>query len=375
MRFLILDTLYRQFVDFVYASHPGLETQPSCEQLDIIYGYGFGKADFLMRNLRAQGHEATQILVNVPQLQRKIASELQVATPPELGAWRAKATHASRAAWRRLVGPAPLSPAERNLLGAQIETFRPDVVINADVLALPASYLQPLRGNGVRLIGQCAYPIPTRMSLTGYDVMVSALPSYVDRFRAEGVRTLYLPHGFEASALRRVGVQEQADDVVFIGSVSGHHVRRLKLLEGLAERVPLRLIGPTPHGLPPRSPLVGKVQRPLWGYEMLRALARAKVVLNVHAELAGAYAANMRLFETTGVGALLLTDWKETLGEFFRVGEEVAAFHDLPDCLAQVQHYLGDDEARRRVALAGQTRTLRDHTYAARVSTLLDFLQ
>ena len=42
--------------------------------------------------------------------------------------------------------------------------------------------------------------------------------------------------------------------------------------------------------------------------------------------MAKSYANNMRLYEATGVGALLVTDWKENLGEMFEPGKEVVAY-------------------------------------------------
>jgi spore maturation protein CgeB len=83
----------------------------------------------------------------------------------------------------------------------------------------------------------------------------------------------------------------------------------------------------------------------------------------------------MRLFETTGVGSLLLTDAKVNLGELFEPGREVVAYRDADDLVASARRYLADDAARREIASAGQARTLRDHTYAVRMQELVDILE
>ncbi len=44
-------------------------------------------------------------------------------------------------------------------------------------------------------------------------------------------------------------------------------------------------------------------------YEVIR---RSRVTLNFHIDLAEGWANNMRLYEATVVGTLLLTDWKKT---------------------------------------------------------------
>ena len=44
-----------------------------------------------------------------------------------------------------------------------------------------------------------------------------------------------------------------------------------------------------------------------------RKLAEAKIVLNVHIDSAGDYSGNMRMFEATGVGTYLITDYYKNL--------------------------------------------------------------
>jgi spore maturation protein CgeB len=83
----------------------------------------------------------------------------------------------------------------------------------------------------------------------------------------------------------------------------------------------------------------------------------------------------MRLYEATGCGALLITDAKRNLDDHFRVGAEVVAYRDEEEAVALVEQYLDDDEARERIARAGQQRTLYEHTYAQRMRELVPILE
>jgi spore maturation protein CgeB len=112
-----------------------------------------------------------------------------------------------------------------------------------------------------------------------------------------------------------------------------------------------------------------------WGLEMFRLLASARTVLNRHIGAAGQYANNMRLYEATGVGSLLVTDAKKNLPELFEPGREVVTYTGSDELVAQVQRYLADEDARREIAAAGQARTLRDHTYAVRMRELATILE
>ena len=108
---------------------------------------------------------------------------------------------------------------------------------------------------------------------------------------------------------------------------------------------------------------------------MYRVLARSRISVNYHIELAGPFANNMRLYETTGVGTLLLTDWKENLSELFEPDVEVVAYHSPDDCVEKIKHLLSHESERARIAQSGQARTLRDHTYKSRMAELAAIVQ
>jgi spore maturation protein CgeB len=108
--------------------------------------------------------------------------------------------------------------------------------------------------------------------------------------------------------------------------------------------------------------------------EMFRVLYESRVALNRHIGVAEQYANNMRLYEATGVGTLLLTDEKTNLPELFVPGREVATYRDEDELVERVNHYLSHDDERRAVAAAGQARTLAEHTYRHRMEELLAIL-
>jgi hypothetical protein len=80
----------------------------------------------------------------------------------------------------------------------------------------------------------------------------------------------------------------------------------------------------------------------------------------------------MRVFEATACGALTLTDSaRNGLGELFDIGREIVVYQDDADLLDKVAYYLAHDAEREAIALAGQQRTLAQHTYQSRAAALL----
>jgi spore maturation protein CgeB len=101
------------------------------------------------------------------------------------------------------------------------------------------------------------------------------------------------------------------------------------------------------------------IRPPLWGMEMYKCLKSAKIVLNIHIDLAANEAANMRLFEVTGVGSFLLTDAKPNLAQFFEPGVEVETFHTTSEMMQKIRFYLDHPIERERISKSGQDHCLK----------------
>ncbi len=107
---------------------------------------------------------------------------------------------------------------------------------------------------------------------------------------------------------------------------------------------------------------------------MYKILLKSKIIINRHIDIAEDYANNMRLFEATGCGAMLITDEKKNLGEIFKVGKEIITYSDVDDLIEKLKYYLKNDKEREKIAKAGQRRTLKDHVYEKRMKELVGIL-
>jgi spore maturation protein CgeB len=65
---------------------------------------------------------------------------------------------------------------------------------------------------------------------------------------------------------------------------------------------------------------------------MYEVLARSLMTVNTHGRIAGEDANNLRLYEATGMGVLLVTDARRNMGQLFEVGSEVLTYRDAEDC-------------------------------------------
>ncbi|MBI4544331.1 MAG: glycosyltransferase family 1 protein [Gemmatimonadetes bacterium] len=359
MRFLIVDTYNPGFLDSFYSERRDLSRRPYAEQWRALMDELFGTADYYSVALSELGQEATEVVVNCRPLQRRWAREHARAL------WLESQLCQATGRWSRWVQKA---------LHAQVEYYRPDVLYVQDVNYPDPALLAHCRRRGVFVVGQTAYPLRPGLDLRGYDLLLSSLPHYVERFRADSRRAEYFRLGFDARVLERVGTAAPRFGAVFVGGYSAAHCDGTALLEDIARRVPVDFWGYGAYELRLDSPVRERFHGEVWGVDMYRVLAQARVALNRHIDLAGRYANNMRLYEATGVGACLVTDRKHNLAELFEPDREVVVYGSAAECAEKVGYLLEHEAERCAVARAGQTRTLREHTYRQRMEELLEIV-
>jgi spore maturation protein CgeB len=391
MRILVLNADYPRFLAWFYRRQPGLETASYATQMAARNASLFGVADFYSRNFAVLGHQAAEIHVNNPWLQSAWAREhgMAVEAPEPVGAaergalpaWLQSAVKPFKPMLRPLARRIGLSPklnaqAEAILL-AQIEDFRPDLILNQDVFHVDTGLMRRIESIGKpMLIGQVGIEPSRGEDWTVYDMMISQLPATVRAFRALGIRSDVNHLAFEPAILDALPAAPAADiDISFVGTVSVDHQQRIALLEAVAERYDLKLWGNRPQALPASSPLHRCFQSEVWGADMYQVLRRSRITLNSHIDMAGSEAGNMRLFEATGVGAFLLTDFKENLDTLFAPDREVAVWRSVDDCLKVIGRMIGDDNGRAAIARAGQARTMAQHTYRHRTAEILRLVE
>jgi spore maturation protein CgeB len=375
MKVLILDTYYSRFLEATYRQTPGLASRPYAAQLEHLLAQCFGTSDFYSRHLREFGVDAADIVVNCAPLQLRWAQE------HGLGPFvhRAPRRGVLRSLIARLRGdglPSAFRSAEAEQIAlAQIRAIAPDVLYCQELTFLSPAALAEAKRHVRLLVGQIASPLPEQASLAPFDLILTSFPHFVPRFRALGIASEYFKIGFEPRVLERLGAATRHRAVTFVGGISPAHGKGTGLLEALARRVPLEVFGYGAETLEAGSELARRHRGEAWALDMYRVLCESRITINRHIDVAEDYANNMRLFEATGCGALLMTDAKRNLDDLFRVGVEVVAYRDVDEAVALVEQYLEDDEARERIARAGQQRTLQEHTYAQRMRELVPILE
>lgn len=271
--------------------------------------------------------------------------------------------------------------------------LRPDIVIVLDGLEFDTEHVDAIRRLGIRTVvwftDDPYYTDITSRLAPHYDVVFTLERVCVDYYRSLGCQevhylplgvypTVFRPHNppkadrkevsFVGSAYwKRVGFFDQITDYLATKDtlISGIWWERLRQFQKLAPKIAL-----------------GRWMNP---EETANVYNGAKIVINMHrahddetfnnnSALISAVSPNPRTFEIAACATLQLTDIREDLPLYYTPGVEIVTYSSPQEMIDKIEYYLSHEQERRQIALRGLYRTLRDHTYAKRLETMLAIL-
>jgi len=307
----------------------------------------------------------------------------------------------------------------------QIKQFRPEILWIENLSVVTPDWIDKARSTvrSIRLIAgyHCAPFGSSIMNvLKKADLLITCTPGIKMEMESMGIKTYLVYHGFDDNFLSRLSPVKahgsETDGLIFSGSlISGgdFHGERISLIEQiLAENIRIglyvnvekpgrikakqtlyqinRLLNKIGISKPEEvfeflnygkvkvnsysKRLISSIRQPVYGLEMYNLLASSRVVLNHHIGIAREYAGNMRLFEATGVGCCLLTDHKKNINDLFDPDNEIVVYRNNKDCIEKIKWLLSDETERKRIAINGQKRALKDHKVSDRCSSIIEIL-
>ena len=189
-----------------------------------------------------------------------------------------------------------------------------------------------------------------RRKANRFDFVFAAQRDGARALKAEGVASAeWLPLACDPEIHRQFDVEKE-HDIAFVGNVFPGP--RAELIALLQRRF--------------RSLFVGRC----YFEEMAKAYSAARLVFNRSLK----NDVNMRVFEATACGSLLLTNdlGDNGQGELFQDGVHIATYRDADELLDKAAYYLKHDALRERIAAAGRAEAIARHTYRHRMQTLLE---
>lgn len=360
MRLLKLGVYYSTYLDNFYRVNASMASAPYAVQHSALMDDCFGSSDFWTTALACQGYETCEIVANARPLQQGWATENGLKFNDDTWLF--------------------------DISVAQVVAFRPDVIIVADYSTFTEAYVRRLRDvcpSIVLVLGWCGAPYNDPSVFRAWDIVLSCVPELVKGFRAKGHSSQHLHHSFDPRVREKVTLAHRSQcDFSFVGSIfkaDQFHMGRDLIVSYLLERTELELWSEaaSSYGLAGdfAAGRLNRLHGAVFGRAMYQRIADSRVSLNTHIDIAARSASNMRLFEATGVGTCLLTDWKPNLGELFEIDREVVSYRTPEECAEKVRYLLDNEQERYSIAERGCRRTLKDHCVNVRVERLDEIIK
>ena len=386
--------MYSGYLDSFYNKHPDLQELSYNEHINILLADTTEFVGAYIRNFRKSGINAECVIANDRRLQKKWAIENSV-VPDKIN----------------------------DILFAQVKSCKPDILWIEDLNYISSDWLDSVRKQirSIRLViaYHCA-PFNKKVidNLKGVDFVVTCTPGLKSVIEGWGKRSYLVYHGFDTELLSRIksepGIYKH--DFIFSGSLitgGDFHTNRIRLIEKiLKENIDIGLYVNLENEFRIRakqsiylfSSLLRKLKMdqvvnnhkvfdygktrvknysdslirvkrpPVYGIDMYNLFSHSKIVLNFHVGVAGDYAGNMRMFEVTGIGSCLLTDNKKNMSDLFNTGSEVVVYDNADDCISKVRWLLEHEDERKKIASAGQQKTLKSHTVENRCRSIIEII-
>jgi len=355
MRLFHVISYYKNYLDIFYKNKSELKNASFREIKNAVFHDGFSAVHLVSEDLKLKGHQIESCIAEDRVSQYAWAAE------------RGKTFCAQKQKTKGITGAYGqyLDDDLLEILLEQINYFQPDVLYVDEPIGLDGRFLRMLKKKPALAVAWRAASIPKNVRWREYDLLISNhTPSLLEAKKQGTCWQEYIHPGFPAWISEAVANEAKCMDVVFTGSLSAEHSRRIEVLRELAvsakEQIPnakMAFYSEDSADLP--SEIREYIRPPLWGMEMYKCLKSAKIVLNIHIDLAANEAANMRLFEVTGVGSFLLTDAKPNLAQFFEPGVEVETFHTTSEMMQKIRFYLDHPIERERISKSGQDHCLK----------------
>ncbi len=271
--------------------------------------------------------------------------------------------------------------------------FRPDLLLVLNGMQFSVDKVEEIKSIGIRtaiwFTDDPYYTDVTAGLASHYDDVFTLELNCVPFYQSRGCANVhYLPFGVDLTAFYPKPVdQAHRYDICFIGSAYWYRVAFFEQLVPFLATQNVYISGWWWNRLPNYHRIADKVKSGAWHSpeETASHYMGAKIVINLHRshdddsynrnslKIPG-FSVNPRTFEISGSGGFQLTDVRQDLFNVYQPGYEIATYTSPHDLIEKIQYYLHHEEERQEIALRGLKRTVTEHTYHHRVSSLLSTL-
>ena len=251
-----------------------------------------------------------------------------------------------------------------------------------DLIIVTHDFLHPIEIDKIKKINKTIKIIlwfPDAISMIGkqyflvakYDKLFFKDKFIVDKInKFTSIEAFYLPECFNPNNIQNEYCSIQDIDISIIGNFHTWRVASLEILKSFnihffGVKPPLWLNNSCMSKIPNNYPVYNKIKSNI--------ILRSKINLN-NLHLAEINGANARLFEICGSGGFQICSYSDIISELYIENHEIVLYKNQHELQEKIKYYLDNPSERNRIASNAKRRSIQDHTYRHRLTTLLNIV-
>ncbi len=373
LRVMQVHSLYPTYVNWYYTQFPQVAQADFATQNKAFYNHGLFAMYIVAPALAELGCETALVYANPKPLQFAWAREHGFALRPDGPRWQ----------WQ--------------ILAAQIEDYRPDVLFFSDNHLFDGRFLDSLSFRPRFVAAWRSASVDLAFDWRGFDLVLSPLRRIRDLVLHLGAGSArHYIFGYPERLARKTAGIPRDTDVTFCGTYKTRHApqchsARRELLEQtalLAARngITLRLSLSDGRDDVPES-MCPYLQPQAFGRDMQREAQRARIGIDCQGRLSATAhnlpilrlsagdTINMRLFESITFGLLTLTEHRGRLDRYFKPGLELETYASAQECCEKILYYTRHRDEAECIAARGRARYLKEYEQKTTARNLLDIFR
>ena len=284
------------------------------------------------------------------------------------------------------------------ILKMQLDYYRPEYIFLNNP-SLENKFYELFSLYKIKLISYDGIKSHNNNILKYSDLIISCLKSTCDYYSSYNKKTYYMPHGFDERIINNIKNNVINNNPIFIGNIRNiNHSKRVDLLYKAIQHTTLKIwIGDMDKNFKSSDikklfelkkiyqglksfykinkirKILKKSSKGIFGLEMYQLIRDHTITLNNHIDVTtDNEMANLRIFETTGLGSCLVTDFKKNFSEFF-LDDEIVMYNSKDEAIDKINFLLRNKKIAEQIAVKGMKKTLKFHTIQKRWRSFHEF--
>lgn len=292
-----------------------------------------------------------------------------------------------------------------NIFLRQLKHYNPDVIYISDINLFNATQIIIIKNVCKKEMKLVCYHFsfltkPIQRVLPLFDLCFTGSEKFCNDMLKYNSNVKVIRHAFESTILDKIQIQTTLNKPAFIGSIfigKSFHTNRIDALGMLkdygisfdfygnvygsfySKRQILHNLFQSKTILDKRKKTVDYLnsikKKNVFGLNYYKSIGSYSCNINAHAPINGTGCGNQRMFEVTGIGSCLVTDYRVENSLLFDPDNEIVVYKNNEELVEKLKYLIDNPTECLRIAKNGQKRTLNNYTYKHKALQINDYIQ